>query len=150
MHKKLESWMGRVGGFIHDNPFKVIALVVMLLAFPLSQVPNIKMDTSTEGFMHEDDPVLLKYNDFRAQFGRDERIAVVLKNDNIFTLDFLGTLKNIHEEIETKVPFINDINSLYNIRNTRGEGDTLITDDLLEPFPTTKEQVASIKQRAMA
>ena len=66
MHNKLESLMGKFGGLIHDNPIKVIVVVFSLLAFPLSHVPQIKMDTSTEGFMHDDDPVLLEYNAFRA------------------------------------------------------------------------------------
>jgi predicted RND superfamily exporter protein len=107
------------------------------------------MDTSTEGFMHDDDPVLLEYNAFRAQFGRDERVIIAVKSDNIFTLKFLNTLKELHEELENNVPFLDDITSLYNVRNTRGEGDKLITDDLLEIFPTTQEEVAVIKQQAM-
>ena len=150
MHNKLESLMGKFGGFIHDNPIKVIVVVFALLAFPLSHVPQIKMDTSTEGFMHDDDPVLLEYNAFRAQFGRDERVIVAIKSDNIFTLKFLNTLKEMHEELENNVPYLDDITSLYNVRNTRGEGDTLITDDLLEYFPKTEEEVAVIKQQAMA
>ena len=150
MHNKLENWMGKMGGFIYDNPLKVIVVVLALLAFPLSHVPQIKMDTSTEGFMHDDDPVLLEYNAFRAQFGRDERVIVALKNDDIFTLEFLNRLKEIHEDLASNVPFLDDITSLYNVRNTRGEGDKLITDDLLEYFPTTQEEVDVIKQQAMA
>ncbi|MEA2048192.1 MAG: MMPL family transporter [Campylobacterota bacterium] len=149
MHTKLENMMGRLGGFIFDNPFKVIVVVLALLVFPLSHVPQIKMDTSTEGFMHDDDPVLLEYNAFRAQFGRDERVMVALKSDDIFTLKFLNTLKELHEELESNVPFLDDITSLYNVRNTRGEGDQLITDDLLEIFPRTQADIDFIKQQAM-
>ena len=68
MHNKLESLMGKVGGFIHDNPIKVILMVLLLLAFPISHLPLMKVDTSTEGFMHDDDPVLVQYNAFRAEF----------------------------------------------------------------------------------
>jgi len=149
MHQKLENIMGRFGSFIHDNPFKVLLVLVILLAFPISHVPQIKMDTSTEGFMHPDDPVLLTYNKFREQFGRDERIVLAIEDDNIFSIDFLTKLKNLHKELESKVPYVDDVTSLYNVRNTRGDGDKLITDDLLEPFPTTKEQIADIKKRAM-
>jgi predicted RND superfamily exporter protein len=150
MHKKLEMIMGKFGGYIYDNPFKVLLVVLALLAAPIAHVPQIKMDTSTEGFMHDEDPVLLTYNDFRAQFGRDERIVLAIKSDKVFTLDFLKKLKNLHEEIEDKVPYLDDVTSLYNVRNTRGEGDKLITDDLLEPFPTTPEDVARIEKQAMA
>jgi len=149
MHQKLENLMGRFGSFIHDNPFKVLLVLVLLLAFPISHVPQIKMDTSTEGFMHEDDPVLLTYNSFRDQFGRDERIVLAIEDENIFSIDFLTKLKKMHKELETNVPYVEDVTSLYNVRNTRGDGDKLITDDLLEPFPTTDEQVVDIKKRAM-
>jgi len=150
MHKKLEILMGRFGDYLAHNPFKVIAIVLLLLAIPISHVPQIKMDTSTEGFMHPEDPVLLEYNEFRAQFGRDERVVLAIKSDKIFTLEFLKKLKNLHEEIEQKVPFLDDVTSLYNVRNTRGEGDKLITDDLLEPFPSTQADIVRIKKQAMA
>ena len=150
MHSKLENLMGRVGAFIFDNPLKVIIALMILLAIPISHLPQIKMDTSTEGFMHDNDPILIEYNRFRAQFGRDERVVIGVKSDDIFTLKFFNTLKSMHEELEAKVPFLNDITSLYNVRNTRGEGDKLITDDLLEPFPTTLEEVAKIKKMALA
>jgi len=149
MHSKLETVMGRFGSFIHDNPFKVLLVLVILLAFPISHVPQIKMDTSTEGFMHDNDPVLLTYNNFRNQFGRDERIVLAIKNDNIFSVDFLTQLKNLHKELAKDVPYVEDVTSLYNVRNTRGDGDKLITDDLLEPFPTTQIQADDIKKRAM-
>ncbi len=150
MHKKLEKIMGRFGSFIHDNPFKVLLVLMLMLAFPISHVPQIKMDTSTEGFMHDDDPVLLAYNEFRNQFGRDERIALAIKSDKIFTLDFLTTLKDLHKELETTVPYVEDVTSLYNVRNTRGDGDKLITDDLLEPFPSSEKEMEIIKERTMS
>ena len=150
MYKKLENLMGRFGAFIHDNPWSVLLVLLIMLAFPISHVPQIKMDTSTEGFMHEDDPVLITYNKFRNQFGRDERILVAIKSDNIFSIKTLTTLRELHKEIESHVPFIEDVTSLYNVRNTRGEGDKLITDDLLEPFPTTQAQIDKIKQQTMS
>ncbi len=150
MHNKLENLMGRFGSFIHDNPLKVLLVLVLLLAIPISHVPNIKMDTSTEGFMHPDDPVLITYNNFREQFGRDERVVLAIQSDKIFSIDFLTKLRNLHKELESKVPYVDDITSLYNVRNTRGEGDKLITNDLLEAFPKTQAEVQRIKEQALA
>jgi len=150
MHKKLETLMERFGEYLSTNPFKIIIAVLLLLAIPISHVPQIKMDTSTEGFMHPEDPVLVTYNKFREQFGRDERIVIAIKSDTVFSLKFLTKLRKLHEKIEENVPYLDDVTSLYNVRNTRGEGDKLITDDLLEPFPTTQADVDAIKKRAMA
>lgn len=142
--------MSRFGSFIHDNPLKVLLVLVLLLAIPISHVPQIKMDTSTEGFMHPDDPVLLTYNNFREQFGRDERVVLAIQSDKIFSIEFLTKLRALHKEVENKVPYVDEVTSLYNVRNTRGEGDKLITDDLLESFPKTQAEADAIKKQALA
>jgi predicted RND superfamily exporter protein len=108
------------------------------------------VDTSTEGFLHHNDPALLAYNDFRDQFGRDEAVIIALKPDKVFDLEFLATLKRLHEDLEENVPYIDDITSLINARNTRGEGDQLIVEDLLEAWPKNQAQLPVIRQRAMS
>ena len=145
MHQKLESKFASFGNFIANNPFKVIIFVLLLLIFPLSQVKNIKMDTSTEGFMHPDDPVLVNYEKFKEQFGRDERIGIAIVSNDIFSIKFLKKLKALHLELEKNLPYLDEVNSLYNARNTRGEKDQLIVEDLLENFPKNEKDLQKIK-----
>jgi len=149
MHKKLENMFGRFGGFIANYPIIVILFALLIVAFPISQVPKITMDTSTEGFMHEDDPMLINYNKFKDQFGRDERIMIALESDKIFTLPVLKKIKSLHDELENTLPYLDEVTSLVNVRNTRGEGDQLIVEDLLENFPENEADVAKIKDIAM-
>ena len=150
MHQRLENWFAIFGEFISNNPLKVILFTLILIAFPISQVPKIKIDTSNEGFMHEDDPMLVEYRVFKEQFGRDERIVIGVKSDDIFTLSFLQKLKKLHTELENTLPYLDDITSLVNVRNTRGEKDQLFVDDLLEKFPKTKDDVEKIRKIVMA
>ncbi len=149
MHHRLEKLFGKFGSFIGNHPFIVIIFSLLVVAFPISQVPKITMDTSTEGFMHEDDPMLINYNKFKDQFGRDERIMIALESDKIFTLPFLEKLKKLHVELENNLPYLDEVTSLVNVRNTRGEKDQLIVEDLLENFPKNEEEVAKIKDIAM-
>ncbi len=149
MHQKLENIFGRFGGFIANHPFAVILFALLMLAFPISQVPKITMDTSTEGFMHEDDPMLINYNKFKNQFGRDERIMIAIKSDKIFTLEFLKKLKKLHDELENNLPYLDEVTSLVNVRNTRGKKDQLIVEDLLEHFPKDQKDVDKIKKIVM-
>ena len=145
MHQKLEKKFENFGKFIANNPLKMIIFVLLLLAFPISQVPKIQFDTSTEGFMHPEDPMLINYEKFKEQFGRDERIFVAIESDKIFSIEFLKKLKSLHKELEDNLPYLDEVTSLVNVRNTRGEGDKLIVEDLLEKFPKTKEDVQKIK-----
>ncbi len=145
MHKRLENIFGRFGSFIANHPFLVILFSLLLIAFPISQLPKITMDTSNEGFMHKDDPMLINYNKFRDQFGRDERIFIAIESDKIFTIPFLKKLRSLHQELEEKLPYLDEVTSLVNVRNTRGEGDKLIVEDLLENFPKEKKDLAKLK-----
>ncbi len=149
MHKKLEKLFGKFGSFVTKHPIIVILFSLLVIAFPLTQVPKITMDTSTEGFMHESDPMLINYNAFRDQFGRDERIMIALKSDQIFTLPFLSKLQKLHVELENSLPYLDEVTSLVNVRNVRGEKDQLIVEDLLENFPKTEKDVAKIKKIVM-
>ena len=147
---QLEKWFEQLAYAIYRR--RILTLIIMLAVSGLliSQVPKITIDTSTEGFLHENDPVLLAYNDFRDQFGRDEVIIIALKPDNVFDLTFLKKLKSLHEELEDHVPHIEDITSLINARNTRGEADELIVEDFLENWPDGQKELESLKNRALS
>jgi len=147
--QKIEIGFGRLAHLIYRNHWKVLFLILMLVAALASQLPKLTMDTSTEGFLHADDPALISYDHFRDQFGRDEVLAVAITAPDIFDLQFLTKLKQLHEELRDNVPYLDDITSLINARNTRGEASTLIVEDLLEQWPESADALAEIKQRAL-
>src|SRR5690606_30780972 len=76
--QRLEHGFERGGYFIHDHAGKVILLFALMAGYLASHIPNIEVDTSTEGFLQKDDPFRIGYNAFRFQFGRDERVILVI------------------------------------------------------------------------
>lgn len=147
---RIEAGFARFAMQICRHRFKTLGIMLLLIAGLLSQLPRITIDTSTEGFLHDKDPALLAYNAFRDQFGRDEAIIIALKPKQVFDPVFLKTLKRLHQDLEDNVPFIDDITSLINARNTRGEENELIVEDLMEHWPETEAELAVIRDRAMA
>ena len=149
MRKRIESWFEAVAGVIHDQAWLFI-LITGVVAVGLSlQIPKLRIDTSNESYFHHSDPVLTVYNDFKAQFGTDELVIVAIKAPKIFDRSFLLRLEKLHEELAQNVPHLADITSLVNARNTRGETDRLIVEDLLEHFPKNDAELAALKARAM-
>lgn len=131
-----------------------LRVLVLLLAFLFcgglaTQLKYLQVDTSNEGFLHKNDPILITYNDFRDQFGRDDMVALAIESDGVFTVDFLEKLKELHEALGAEVPHVNEITSMVNARNTRGEGDMLLVDDLLEDFPDSQEALVELRKRVM-
>ncbi|MDF1882536.1 MMPL family transporter [Sulfurimonas sp. SAG-AH-194-C21] len=151
MNWKMQSELRlqKMGISITNNPKKVILFILILSIFFISNLPTITIDTSTEGFLHKQDPALVRYEQFKEQFGQDEKIMVVVEAKDIFALDTLKDLQKLHNALNNNVPHLNDINSLINARNTRGEGDQLIVEDLFDTFPTNELELAKLKKIAV-
>lgn len=146
---RIEAWFETYAHVIYRNRIKTIVIMLALTVAMASQIPKITIDTSTEGFLHTDDPELVAYNNFRDQFGRDEVIIIAIKSADIFSQRFLETIQKLHEELEENVPYIDDITSLVNARNTRGEADELIVEDLLEHWPQNQSEMTALKKRVL-
>ncbi|NVM22769.1 MAG: MMPL family transporter [Desulfobacterales bacterium] len=150
LRNRMEKWFENFAHVIYHHRIKTLVIMIVIIAAMISQIPKITIDTSTEGFLHDDDPALLSYNAFRDQFGRDEVIIIALNPANVFDRKFLKKLKALHEELRDNVPYIDDITSLINARNTRGEGDELIVEDLLEKWPQNEKEMSMLKRRILS
>ena len=135
--------------FVFNNRKKIIVVILLLVVAVGTQLKHLKMDTSTEGFLHESDPMRLAYDEFRDQFGRDEKLLVAVKTKDVFDLDFLKKLEKLHKRLENELPYIEEVNSLINARNTYGDKDSLIVEDLFEELPMVQADLAPQKQRAI-
>lgn len=140
--------------FIVARPWAVLlgSLAVALLA--IAGVQRLRVDVTFESFLEDDDPVLLTYERFADTFGRDERIIVsaepgtALGPDGVFERRFLEKLRLLHEALEERVPHLEEITSLVNARDTRAEGDTLLVEEFLDPWPGDDAAIARLRERA--
>ena len=147
---RIEKWFEHLAYAIYSHRILTLIIILALSGLLIVQIPKITIDTSTEGFLHDNDPALLAYNAFRDQFGRDEVIIIAIKPAAVFDHRFLERLKALHEELEDHVPLIEDITSLINARNTRGESNELIVEDFLANWPNDQKQLDILKSRALS
>ncbi|MCK5350370.1 MAG: hypothetical protein KAJ25_13320, partial [Desulfobacula sp.] len=101
--KKIESIFIKFTNFVYDNPIKILILILGLIGFLAYQTLFIKINTTSEALLLQDDPKLLEYNEFREQFGRPERIIIMIQTSEIFEPKFLYTLKSFHRALEYKI-----------------------------------------------
>jgi len=147
---RIEKGFEELGGFIIRFRWGVILLTLLLTAVMVSEIPKITFNMDTEAFLKEDDPARVKYYEYRDQFGRDEMIVILISPENVFDLAFLKKLKAFHEQLEERVPHLNDITSLVNARLTRGEEGQLLVEDLMEDLPATQDDLQLLKKRVLA
>ena len=147
--ERIETLFVKMTGMMIKFRFPVIGVVLIVCILLGTQMRNLTIDTSNEGLLRPDDPIILNYNDFRDLFGRDDLLVLAIESENIFSLPFLEKLQKLHQRLEDEVPHVSEISSLINGRNTRGEGDTLLVDDLLADFPENELQLDILKKRVL-
>ncbi|MAG30512.1 MAG: hypothetical protein CL908_06410 [Deltaproteobacteria bacterium] len=150
MRDRIEAALERLGHLLYARAVWVIGGALLVVALGAGQIANIELRVSTDEFLREDDPVRVEYDDFLERFGRDDVIIVAIEPPDVFDLGFLTRLRALHEELEDNIPHLRDIQSLVNARETRGVNDELIVGELMEDWPETEEELASIRLRALA
>lgn len=141
-----EAW----GHYAYRHAWPLVVGILVLTALLASRVPTLETDNSTDSFLHPNDPIRVAYEDFREQFGRDERITIAVEAEDLFAPIFLEKLRDLHADLAREVPYVEDLTSMINARNTRGEGDTLIVEELMEEWPETAEARAALKARVLS
>ena len=146
----IEVGFEKIGYRICKHPFTTLTLFACLAGLLLAQLPKTTVDTSPTGMLHPNDPAMIRYNEFRDQFGRDELILVAVGPVDVFSQPILKQIRSLHQDLEENVPYLEEITSVLNARSTRGEGDTLTVEDLLENWPVTVKDLDTLKQRALS
>ena len=140
-----ESW----GRFVVRRSWWVLfASLLFTLGWAL-WIPHITFDNSTESFLLERDPASKRYREFRQQFGQDDHLMLAISPPEVFDFEFLARLRALHDALQSEVPHIQEVTSLINARQTRGEKDVLIVEELLQEWPETRAELADLGRRVL-
>jgi len=150
LRDRVEKGFQRWTRWVFRRRWLVIGVVLALALAMASGVSRIRMDLTFEAFLDPDDPARVAYDEYRAMFGREDAIVVAIRPAEIFSLSFLEKLRAFHRDIEREVPNLDEVTSLINARNTRGEQDQLIVEDLLEDWPTDAAALDALRERVLS
>ncbi len=145
-----EAW----ARLIVAHPLRVLLPSLAITFFAIAGLAWLRVDVTFESFLEQDDPVLIAYEKFADTFGRDERIVISAEPGvasgpaGVFERRFLERLRDFHRALEERVPHLEELTSLVNARDTRAEGDTLIVEEFLDPWPADDAAIAHLRERA--
>ena len=141
----IEKGFERWGSICSKFSWVILIVVISLMAYIGSHWSNLKIDTSIEGFLHEDEPVLAQYRAFQSEFSRDQKSILIIEGD-IYSINFLTKLKQLHEELEL-IDQVYKVDSLVNARFTHASDDELQVEDLLEELPSSQIDIDSLRKK---
>ena len=146
---RIEAAFHQWGAFVVRRRWWVIVVSLCVSFYVGSWITQMTADFSNESYLLENDPSQEVYDAFRQQYGRDDLLLIGLQPGEVFQFEFLEKLRSLHEDLERDVPHVEEITSLINARSTRGEGDELIVEELLEDWPRNAAELAVVRERAL-
>jgi predicted RND superfamily exporter protein len=149
IHERIEAGFEAWGYLVCRHRWATVVAVLLVTALLLGQLPKLQAEFSTESYLRGNDPARVTYDAFREQFGRDDRILVGLAPPDVFDLAFLERLRGFHRALERELPYVEEVTSLVNARWTRGDGDELIVEDLMEEWPAGADDLDALEARAL-
>ncbi len=97
------------------RPWAVLIIIVSVTLFFLWHIPQLSFKTSVYDLLIEDLPENTRYENFKAIFGSDEIIRVVIKSKNIFDPVIFKKIEQL-SETASKIKGVRRIISLPDIR----------------------------------
>ncbi len=148
--QKVEKWLEAFGIQVIRFRYVLLFLIVLAVGFLSIYIPRINIATSLESSFKGHNQAIQDYQEFRDMFGRDDKIVLLIKSEDIFSVHFLDRLRKFHEDLENTLPLLSEVNSLINARYIEGKDGTLQVNDFFENLPQTEEQAAFLKEKALA
>ena len=123
------------------------AVVIILSVIGMNRMVK---ETSFDDYFIEDDPMLVKTEEFKSHFGNDYYVGVLTQCDNHFTKEHLTTLRALSNELLDSLSYADKVTSLTDIEFMVGSDDGMTIEQIV-PNEIPAEGTAamdSIKARA--
>lgn len=157
----MKNILNPVSRFISSVPDRVLkrkylylSLFVAATIFLIVNLGNLKTDMTIEGWIEDDNPTKIAFNEYHAQFGSEDGVYIVYKpkDGDVFSEKSLTLVKGIQEEIlnyranleegeESALDHIVKVTTLINARVLTVKDDFLYARPLVgDSIPTTQEE----------
>ncbi len=147
---KIDKGFQRWGVKVIRYRYAILLMTVVLAGLAAAQVPKLSIATSVENMFARNDQVLADYQQFRNQFGRDEEIVLLISSSDIFSVEFLTTLKQFHADLENSLPLLKEVGSLANAPYIESVANGVRTRGFLDTLPATEDEAQQFGQRALS
>ena len=125
-----------------------LALVALVTAAAVSQLPNLQFDNSNEAFFLEGDPTQERLDAFRETFGNDDFAFVLVEVDDAFAPPTLQRLAQLADRLELEVPHLLDLTWVGNVEWIEGIPGGIVIDDLIPDLDLPAEALSRLGEKA--
>ncbi len=158
----MEKYFEKVPEIVRKKRLFVWLFFIIATVFFVIGMGKTKFDMTVEGWFTRNDPTIVAFDDFHAQFGSEDHLFIVYKakDGNVFSAKSLEAVNGIRESLLEKMTSLKEgdssglkhivkITSLTNAPVLQSDGDMLISKKLVGVnIPTSQQELDSISNVA--
>ena len=146
---KINKWFGRYATFLLKWRWAAIALFAVILVLSFIGMSKMVQQTSFDDYFIEGDPMLVKTNEFKANFGNDYFIGILTECEDHFTKENLTVLRELGEELLDSLSYGDKITSLVDLEFMLGTEDgmeivQIVPDEIPQTGSPEMEQIRAL------
>ena len=148
--ERINEWFGRYAERLLRVRWWTLGAFVLLMILSVVGMKRMVKETSFDDYFIEDDPMLVKTEEFKSHFGNDYYVGVLTHCDNHFTKKNLTTLRALSNELLDSLSYADKVTSLTDIEFMVGSEEGMTIEQIV-PDEIPDEGTAamdSIKARA--
>ncbi|WP_329905124.1 efflux RND transporter permease subunit [Porphyromonas pogonae] len=147
--ERINQWFARQGEWIVKKRWLVLGIFIALFAFGTYGLQFMNVSASWDDYFLEDDPVLVKTDEFKAIFGNDSYAAVLTRCDNTFTKKNLELIRELSNEMLDSMSYADKITSITDIEFMVGNEDGMNIEQIVpEVIPDDSAGLSEIRHNA--
>ncbi len=147
--QKINEWFGRRAHAIIRFRWLWIGIFVILLVAGFNGLQYMNMSTSWDDYFLEDDPILIKTDEFKEIFGNDNFVAVLTQCNNTFTKENLKLIRELSNELLDSISYADKITSLTDIEFLAGTDYGMNIEQIVpDVIPATVAGLDSVRIKA--
>ncbi len=133
------------GEFILKYRWPIIILSIVVPVVIGLQIFRAKIDPDLEKYIPPEMSSRISTQEIEEVFGGDELLILVFETDDVLKPETLKRIKSIRKEL-AKLDEVGQVMSLFDVKNMKNEGGTLVTESFLKSIPRTKEETENIRR----
>lgn len=146
---RINQFFGRYAAFLLRWRWVVIALFAILLFVAFKGMSKMVQQTSFDDYFIEGDPMLVKTNEFKENFGNDYFVGILTECDDHFTKENLSLLRELGNELLDSLSYGDKITSLVDLEFMLGTEDgmeivQIVPDEIPETGSPEMAQVRAL------
>lgn len=147
--ERINQWFAHWGDWIIKRRWLVLGLFAVFFAVGFYGLQFMNISSSWDSYFLEDDPVLLKTEEFKSIFGNDNFAAVLIECDNIFIKENLELIRRLSNEMMDSISYGDRITSLTDIEFMVGNNEGMTIEQIVpDTIPSDSAGLAEIRRKA--